>query len=237
MIIWQLLKVVPRIIFTGIDRYHIVKLPLDRDLDDLPRSVEGVTFEWITHANVDKIEKWVGRSTVWFWRRLLNLGDAGIYALVDGEVVGYNLISLGCEHWAVYHVKGPVGRHDAYFHRGATHPSFRRRGIMTAMLVRSAEYLQQNYGAQEFQRACGANLTSNHAQTEVVEQIGFVKTHELHITRLFMICFARRYWELDPESGERIGRGKLGVSFKLPGFLLQTKKASVEQPVTPFGTP
>lgn len=206
-------------ICSGFSRHEMYKLPLERDLTGLFPSPDGIKFEWVTQENVSRISYWLGPREVRRWRRLLNRGQTGIFAVADGQVVGYNLCSVRTTPWTIDCLHNPIQVGEALFHTGGTQKRYRKRGIMTNMLVRHAQYLQQHYASQGIKRVCGIIVPENHAQRRVLNLIGFTKTHEFIATRVFINFFVRWIWEVDPEDGRRKGMGRLSVKFKIPEVL------------------
>ena len=204
----------------------------------------GLEFQQITYQNVGRIGGWKGPLYVRRFRALLNRGYVGLYGIVDGKVVSYSWAvaklderSPGCSHDLI-----EVG--DAMRGRLETRHEYRRRGIGTHTRVETDKLLRRLYG-DRLKRACGAGLVHNEPMHQLVQKLvgperRRTPRHRMHLIVILRHLYLYRLWDLDPSTGEPVGRGRTIVRFKVPDFLFSPAFKRVglgHQPVPMLAAP
>jgi hypothetical protein len=189
--------------------------PLDQEFAWKAPRPDGVEYEWVSEANVDKIQVWKGALGARRFRMWLNRGDLGTFALIDGEVVAYTWCLIKLSPWTLSCLHEPIEVGDAYHGRGETKKGFRRRGINSYTRVRLQRYLREHYQDKGVKRMCGTTVTEGAMIVGSIEKQGYVKSQEMILVRLLYFVFILCTWDLLP-NGNKKRPGRLSIKFRIP---------------------
>ncbi len=196
-------------------QHYLYESPLDLSRSDWqPTPPEGVIYRFIDQENVGLAEKWLGTGEIWRFRRFLNRGDLGVYALANGEVVHYDWVALNLPGYGWARAHDPIELGDALLHRGYTRQDHRRRGVGSYAVVILLAFLRERYLERGLRRACALVLTDNMAPQTTLGKLGFRKVQQVGLVRLMGTLFIYRIRPITPA-----GAGGLKVRFKVPEIL------------------
>lgn len=139
-----------------------------------PNSIQPkkpVVIEPITLANVDKARTMEPAYRLDQFRQFLAWGDAGYFALHNGDVVHRSWVQFGPRLVQQHHQFAPyrLEAHEAYIHYCETHPSARGLGIYPAMLAHILRELKDRGIHGCYIATTSANLASRRG----IEKVGF----------------------------------------------------------------
>ena len=179
---------------------------------------EGVVFRQVTHENVGLVREWKGALHERRFRVLLNRGHLGLYALVDGRVVGFlwvaiNLgtLSAGCWH-------DPVDVGEAMSSRAETRPGYGRNKVAFHTHAKMLELVRRLYG-DRVTRIWGGTPTDNREMQGLASTLGCICCKEQHVLGIIGLLFMYCTWDLVPDTTLRSGRGRMTVRIRIPDFL------------------
>ena len=203
-------------VFMYVRLYHN-RTPLGEPMEVDSPPPEGLEFHRITYDNVDLIRAWKGPFYVQRFRALLNRGYIGLYGIRDGKVVVYVWIVVKLDAWspACWHDRLEVG--EAMGGRIETRPEYRRQEIGIHARAQLHELVRQLYG-DRLKQQWGVVLLENTPMQELAAQVGSICCKEEHRVVILGHLFLSRIWDLDPNTSQRIGRGRLTVCIKIPDF-------------------
>ena len=186
--------------------------PLSGDRQPVPP--DGVTCVLVDRENVEWIRDWQGPSRVRRFRRFLNRGDVGVYALANGEVIRYGWAALNLPGRGLVRTHDPIEVGDALLHRAYTREDYRRRGVASYALAYLMTFLHEQYLHRGLQRVCAIVLADNLIPQRLLTKFGFRKTQHIKLVRLLGTVFL--YWSCAISLDAIVAPGKLRVRFKVP---------------------
>lgn len=152
---------------------QLYKLMFSQVRNVLPR--QEVSFVQINKNNYREVE--FVRSGAFYvrdFRKMLSLGDYGIYVCVDGRPVGYGWAKVKTSKDYFFHVS------DCYLCRFYVNPEWRGKNFYPAMICK----LIQDFRKEGFGTFYIAVESTNIPSQKGIEKVGFVYQKTLRFRRL-----------------------------------------------------
>ncbi len=218
-------KFLSNLLATGLfwrSQQYLYERPLDLVLADWqPTPPEGVIYRLIDQENVGLAESWLGAGEVWRFRRFLNRGDLGVYALANGEVVHYRWVALNLPGYGWARAHDPIELGDALLHRAFTRQDYRQRGVYAYGVWYTLAFLREQYLERGLRRVRTLVNTDNAAPQGVLGRFGFRKAQCLGLVRLMGTLFIYRIRTVTPAG--KVGPPFFNVRFKVPEILWDSR--------------
>lgn len=202
-----------------VSRQYLLELPNDVRLNPPGTVPDGVRLVWIDENNAADICSWKGTRVQHLFRRNLNRGMIGLYALFNEQVIGYMWATVCTPSNAIFCAHYPIALGDGYIKTAEVQPEFRRQGVASWLRYAMVQRIRELGEQVGLRRVCGTVLVQNTPVLKLVERQGSQRVQEFVLLRLTPFVFVRWAWAWDPARRARSGPGRLSVRFKIPKFL------------------
>lgn len=202
-----------------VSRLYMYALPNDVTPPPPGEMPEGMRLVWIDESNVAEICSWKGSQWQHLFRRNLNRGMIGLYALLGGRVIGYMWATIETPSNAIFCAHYPTEMGDGFIKTAEVMPEYRRQGVASWLRYAMIQRIRELGEQVGLRRICGTVLVQNTPMLKLVERQGSRRVQEFVLVRLTPYVFIRWIWAWDPVRRARLGRGRLSVRFKIPKFL------------------
>jgi ABC-type nitrate/sulfonate/bicarbonate transport system permease component/ribosomal protein S18 acetylase RimI-like enzyme len=226
--------------FVSYSRHYLYAIRDDHSLNPPPPMENGARFEWIDYDNLNLLRPWKGRRAIHRFRRNLNRGMLGLFALEGERVVGYvwgtlktDQTARGCSHL-------PITTGQAFTQSVEVNPEYRRRGIATHLrytLLHRVREMGHSAGVNEF---VGLVRVENTPMQKLIERQGSARDKEVARLKLTPWIFSYWVWELDAEGNRARGRPRWMLRFKIPDLVfdpLVLRLSGLHQAIAVDGVP